>query len=156
METADNDQTGNDFFDKEAPKYPECAADPNGIPAEASGVYAGPNPNGMAYAGPNPAGMLMAYAGPKAPTMPNMAEQMQKGYMELDMRQPSGMVYAGPGYRPGSSAFFTSGGADKMSGFAGSPNKDFKFCMECGAKNKRTNKFCTDCGTPFPPEVQKV
>lgn len=162
METTDNNQNGNEFFDKEAPKYPECAADPNGIPAEASGVYAGPNPNGMAYAGPNPngmayagpnpAGMLMAYAGPKIP-QPSMAQMMA--------------VYAGPTAPPAQSMMMVYAGPAQMPGVpigrmavTGTDNagskKEFKFCMECGAKNKRTNKFCVDCGAKFPPEVQKV
>lgn len=27
--------------------------------------------------------------------------------------------------------------------------KDFKFCTECGTKNKREAKFCIGCGNPF-------
>ena len=110
---------GNDkIFDGDAPKYPERAANPNYIPAEAMAVYAGPPTPGPTMAEQmkmhaqdgydmrNPVPIGFVYAGP------------------AQLQHPAMMVYAGPGNM--SQAGFMVSGKDMISEAAKERNKELR------------------------------
>jgi len=116
---------------KDAPKYPERAAEDNEKIVPMNGVYRGPDipEMGAVYMGPPDANSpmaQMAYMGPGGVQMPS-------GFMAF------------PGFEHIKMGTDQAAAAQK----GNTPDPQSKYCENCGAKNPRNGKFCTDCGAQF-------